>query len=108
MTGVTVGFLVVAGVLILSVLYGLRLMSNRSDTLFREVLLDDAAYAITHDDRITLEAEAVSMASAGWDMPDYADHHAAARATVERYDLVQEMVADLDTAITTVEGWDHD
>lgn len=103
MTAVTILFLTAALSLIAGVLYALRMMSRRTDQLYREVLLDDAVFAIRHEDRVTLEAEAFTFASVGWDMPDLTEHLQAARAAMEAYDLEQEMLADLDSAINALE-----
>lgn len=99
----TVLFVVAVLALIGAVLYALRMMSRRTDQLYREVLLDDAVFAIKHEDRVTLEAEAFTFASVGWDMPDLTEHMQAARAAMEAYDLEQEMLADLDSAINALE-----
>jgi hypothetical protein len=96
MIPVTIVVLILAGLLIAAVLYGLRMMGRRTDQLHQEVMLDDAEWAVTRDDRTLLEYEAHTEASVGWDLPDYQDHHAAAKASVERYDLEHEMVYDLD------------
>lgn len=100
MSAVTVLFLFAAASLIAAVLYALRMMGNRTDSLYTEVMLSDAEYAITREDRAAIEADAFTEASTGWDMPDYAEHHEAAKALVEVYDLEQEMLADLDSVIT--------
>jgi hypothetical protein len=104
----TIGFLIVAGLLISGVVYALRMMGRRTDDLYTEVMLDDAEYAITRDDRERLEREAHTQASVGWDMPDYADHQTAARTEVELWDLEHEMVADLDSALRSLHPEDAD
>jgi hypothetical protein len=104
----TIAFVIVAGLLIAGVVYALWMMDRRTEQIRTEVMLDDAAYAITREDRTAIEADAFTQAATGWDMPDYAQHHEAAKALVEVYDLEQEMLADLDSIITVLEDPPHD